>query len=64
MKSASAGTAPGPAVHAGLRPEDAALLSKLRLGAPAAVEALFDRYHGKVYGLAMSIRRNTGWFSC
>ena len=46
------------AVRIGLRPEDAALLSKLRLGAPAAVEALFDRYHGKVYGLAMSILKN------
>jgi len=26
--------------------------------APSAVEALFDRYHGKVYGLAMSILMN------
>jgi RNA polymerase sigma-70 factor, ECF subfamily len=67
MKHASAGTAPlrngsgsaiKRAVHTGLRPEDAALLSKLRLGAPAAVECLFDRYHGKVYGLAMSILKN------
>ena len=67
MKRASAGTAPRGngagfatrrAVHTGLRPEDAALLSKLRLGAPAAVEALLERYHGKVYGLAMSIMRN------
>ena len=66
-KRASAGTAPlrngsGSAtrrgVHTGLRPEDAALLSQLRLGAPAAVESLFDRYHGKVYGLAMSILKN------
>jgi RNA polymerase sigma-70 factor (ECF subfamily) len=46
------------AVHTGLRPEDAALLSRLRLGAPSAVEDLFDRYHGKVYGLAMSILKN------
>ena len=38
--------------------EDAALLSRLRLGAPDAVEALFDRYHGNVYGLAMSILNN------
>ncbi|HEY6075079.1 MAG TPA: sigma-70 family RNA polymerase sigma factor, partial [Anaerolineales bacterium] len=34
------------------------LLEGIRLGAPAAVEALFDRYHGKVYGLAMSILKN------
>jgi RNA polymerase sigma-70 factor (ECF subfamily) len=46
------------AVHTGHRPEDAALHSSLRPGAPAAVEAFFDRYHGKVYGLAMSILRN------
>ena len=39
-------------------PEGAAILSKLRLGAPAAVEALFDRYHGRVYGLAISILKN------
>ena len=67
MKRASAGTAPlrngsgsatRRAVHTGLRPEDAAFLSKLRLGAPAAVEALFDQYHGKVYGLAMSILKS------
>jgi RNA polymerase sigma factor (sigma-70 family) len=32
--------------------------SAIRRGAPAAVEALFDRYHEKVYGLAMSILRN------
>jgi RNA polymerase sigma-70 factor (ECF subfamily) len=67
MKRASAGTAPlrngsgsatQPALRTGLRPEDAAFLSELRQGAPAAVEALFDRYHGKVYGLAMSILKN------
>jgi RNA polymerase sigma-70 factor (ECF subfamily) len=46
------------AAHTGLRPEDAALLSGLRLGLPSAIEALFDRYHGKVYGLAMSILKN------
>jgi RNA polymerase sigma-70 factor, ECF subfamily len=39
-------------------PEGGALLSRLRPGAPAAVEALFDRYHRKVYGLAMSILMN------
>jgi RNA polymerase sigma-70 factor, ECF subfamily len=67
MKHASAGTAPlrngsglatTRAVRTGLRTEEAAFLSKLRLGAPAAVETLFDRYHGKVYGLAMSILMN------
>jgi len=67
MKRASAGTAPiwngagsatKRAVHTGLSPEDAALLSELRRGAPAAVEALFDRYHGEVYGLAMLILKN------
>jgi RNA polymerase sigma-70 factor (ECF subfamily) len=46
------------AEHIGPRPEDAALLSKLRLDAPAAIETLFDRYHEKVYGLAMSILMN------
>jgi RNA polymerase sigma-70 factor, ECF subfamily len=46
------------AVLTGLRQEDGTLLSGLRLGAPAAVEALFDRFHGKVYGLAMSILMN------
>jgi len=30
----------------------------LRLDEPAAVEGLFDRYHGTVYGLAMSILKN------
>lgn len=44
--------------HTGVRPEDAALLSRLRLGDPAAVETLLDRYHGKVYGIAMSILKN------
>jgi len=46
------------AVLTGLRQEDGTFLSGLRLGAPAAVEALFDRFHGKVYGLAMSILMN------
>ena len=67
MKRASAGTAPlrnasgsatRRAVHTGLREKDAELLSGVRLGAPAAIEALFDRYHGKVVGLAMSILKN------
>lgn len=54
------GSATKRAVRAGLGPEDAALLSRVRLGAPAAVEALFDRYHGKVYGLAMSFLKKKG----
>jgi RNA polymerase sigma-70 factor (ECF subfamily) len=66
-KRASAGTVPlrnssrlatRRAVHNGLCPEDATLLAQLRLCLPAAVEALFDRYHGKVYGLAISILKN------
>jgi RNA polymerase sigma-70 factor (ECF subfamily) len=32
--------------------------SNHRLDAPAAIETLFDRYHEKVYGLAMSILMN------
>ena len=69
MDRATAGTAPllngsglatKRAVCAGLHPEDAALLSRVRLGAPAAVEALFDRCHEKVYGLAMSILKKKG----
>ncbi len=46
------------AEHTGLRPEDPTLNSKLRLDATASVETLFDRYHEKVYGLAMSILMN------
>ncbi len=49
----------------GLGPEPAAaflddniLLEGLRNGSPEAVEALFDRFHGKIYGLAMSILKN------
>jgi RNA polymerase sigma-70 factor (ECF subfamily) len=52
------GSAARPAVHDGVHPDVAPLLSGLRLGAPAAVKALLDRYHGKVYGLAMSILMN------
>jgi RNA polymerase sigma-70 factor, ECF subfamily len=67
MKRASAGTAflrngsgsaTRRAVNTGLRPEDAAFLSKLRLGNTDAVEALFDRFHSKVYNLALSILKN------
>ena len=42
----------------GLGREDAALLSRIRTSEPAAIEDLFDRYHAKVYGLAMSILKN------
>ncbi len=37
---------------------DEVLLRDLRGGAPDAVEVLFNRYHGKVYHLAMSILKN------
>jgi RNA polymerase sigma-70 factor (ECF subfamily) len=42
----------------GVREEDAALVSGVRLGVPSAIEVLFDRYHAKVYGLAKSILKN------
>ncbi|MDA8122326.1 MAG: sigma-70 family RNA polymerase sigma factor [Deltaproteobacteria bacterium] len=38
--------------------DDNVLLEELRVGNPEAVEALFDRFHGKIYGLAMSIVKN------
>lgn len=38
--------------------DDNVLLEELRAGNPEAVEALFDRFHGKIYGLAMSIVKN------
>ncbi len=38
--------------------DDNVLLAELRKGSPEAVEALFDRFHGKIYGLAMSILKN------
>ena len=38
--------------------DDNVLLEGLRKGSPEAVEALFDRFHGKIYGLAMSILKN------
>jgi RNA polymerase sigma-70 factor (ECF subfamily) len=44
--------------YPGLAQGDADLLEGLRLGTSAAIEALFDRYHGKVYSLAMSILKN------
>jgi RNA polymerase sigma-70 factor (ECF subfamily) len=40
------------------RQEDEALLGELRRGTPESVEALFDRFHGKIYGRAMSIVKN------
>jgi RNA polymerase sigma-70 factor (ECF subfamily) len=43
-------------------PEDEAfdetLIRGLCLGAPEAVEALFDRYHARIYNLALSILKN------
>jgi RNA polymerase sigma-70 factor (ECF subfamily) len=38
--------------------DDNVLLEELRKGAPEAVEMLFDRFHGKIYSLAMSILKN------
>ncbi len=38
--------------------DDNVLLEGLRRGAPEAVEALFDRFHARVFGLAMSILKN------
>ena len=38
--------------------DDGVLLEELRKGSPEAVEALFDRFHGKIFGLAMSILKN------
>lgn len=38
--------------------DDNVLLEELRRGMPEAVEALFDRFHGKIYNLAMSILKN------
>src|SRR5574341_43765 len=35
--------------------DDNVLLEELRKGAPQAAEMLFDRFHGKIYNLAMSI---------
>ncbi len=38
--------------------DDNVLLEELRRGSPEAVEALFQRFHGKIFGLAMSILKN------
>ena len=38
--------------------DDNVILEELRKGSPEAVEALFERFHGKIYGLAMSILKN------
>jgi RNA polymerase sigma-70 factor (ECF subfamily) len=38
--------------------DDSVLLEELRAGSEEAVEALFDRYHGKIYSLALSILKN------
>jgi RNA polymerase sigma-70 factor, ECF subfamily len=37
---------------------DTTLLLELRRGTPVAIEALFDRFHSKVYNLALSILKN------
>jgi len=38
--------------------DDNVLLEELRKGTPEAVEMLFDRFHGKIFSLAMSILKN------
>ncbi len=38
--------------------DDNVLLEELRKGSPEAVEMLFNRFHGKIYSLAMSILKN------
>lgn len=38
--------------------DDNVLLEELRAGSETAVEALFDRFHGKIYSLALSILKN------
>ncbi len=38
--------------------DDNVLLEELRAGSEESVEALFDRFHGKVYSLALSILKN------
>jgi len=38
--------------------DDSVLLEELRKGTPEAVENLFDRFHAKIYSLAMSILKN------
>jgi RNA polymerase sigma-70 factor (ECF subfamily) len=46
-------------IRRGERPaDDRSLLAALRRGTPEAAEALFERFHGKVYNLAMSILKN------
>lgn len=38
--------------------DDNVLLEELRAGSEEAVEALFERFHGKIYSLALSILKN------
>src|SRR3989304_3913018 len=45
-------------MHAERLLDDNILLEELRKGSSEAVEALFERFHGKIYGLAMSILKN------
>lgn len=65
MRADSRITGPATRAFVGLLPQpaegffdDYVLLEALRKGSPEAVEALFDRFHGKIFGLAMSILRN------
>jgi len=45
-------------MHAERLFDDNVLLEELRKGSDEAVEVLFQRFHGKIYGLAMSILKN------
>jgi RNA polymerase sigma-70 factor (ECF subfamily) len=38
--------------------DDNVLLEELRKGTPQASRCMFDRFHGKIYSLAMSILKN------
>jgi RNA polymerase sigma-70 factor (ECF subfamily) len=48
----------GPAMSTERLQDDNVLLAELRTGSEAGVEALFDRFHGKIYSLALSILKN------
>ncbi len=40
--------------------DDNVLLEELKKGSAEAVESLFERYHGRIYNLALSILKNEG----
>ncbi len=40
--------------------DDSVLLEELKRGSAEAVETLFERYHGRIYNLALSILKNEG----